>query len=101
MNVPGGTARLFFNGDQAIVFYPTPFSWYTGWMTIAMAGPTKGGMGLAPTLFGGQELKGEFRLVTVFARTGLITTNEYPPFDTPATGPSGTSYNPNVPFLQA
>ena len=58
-------------------------------------------MGLATTLFGGQELKGEFRLVTVFARTGLITTNGNPPFDTPATGPSGTSYNPNVPFLQA
>ena len=57
--------------------------------------------GLAPTLFGGQELKGEFRLVTVFARTGLITTNENPPFDTPATGPTGPSYNPNVPFLQA
>ena len=46
--------------------------------------------GLRPTLFGGQELKGEFRLVTVFARTGLITTNENPPFDTPATGSDRT-----------
>jgi hypothetical protein len=27
--------------------------------------------GLAPTLLGGQDLKGEYRLVTVFARTGL------------------------------
>jgi prepilin-type N-terminal cleavage/methylation domain-containing protein len=57
--------------------------------------------GLAPTLLGGQELKGEYRLVTVFARTGLITTNENPPFDTPSTGSNGTSYNPNLPFIQA
>jgi hypothetical protein len=57
--------------------------------------------GLAPTLLNGQELKGEFRLVTVFARTGLITTNANPPFDTPSTGPTGTSYNPNLPFMQA
>jgi prepilin-type N-terminal cleavage/methylation domain-containing protein len=58
--------------------------------------------GLAPTLLGGQELKGEYRLVTVFARTGLITTNENPPFDTPSTGPTGSShYNPNRPFIAA
>jgi hypothetical protein len=57
--------------------------------------------GLAPTLLAGQELKGEYRLVTVFARTGLITTNENPPFDTPSTGPNGTSYNPSLPFIQA
>ena len=57
--------------------------------------------GLAPTLLNGQELKGEYRLVTVFARTGLVTTNENPPFDTPSMGPNGTSYNPNLPFVQA
>jgi hypothetical protein len=57
--------------------------------------------GLAPTLLGGQELRGEYRLVTVFARTGLITTNENPPFDTPSSSSNGNSYNPSVPFLQA
>jgi prepilin-type N-terminal cleavage/methylation domain-containing protein len=57
--------------------------------------------GLAPTLLGGLELKGEYRLVTVFGRTGLITTNENPPFDTPSTGPTGTSYNANLPYIQA
>jgi prepilin-type N-terminal cleavage/methylation domain-containing protein len=58
--------------------------------------------GLAPTRFNGLELKGENRLVTVFARTGRITTNENPPFDEPAaTTAAGTAYNPNLPFQGA
>ena len=57
--------------------------------------------GLAPTLFHGLELKGEYRLVTLFTRTGLITTNENPPFDKPTTTESGSAYNPNLPFLAA
>jgi prepilin-type N-terminal cleavage/methylation domain-containing protein len=61
--------------------------------------------GLAATRFNGLELKGEYRLVTVFTRTGQITTNESPPFDqlaatTTATG-SATAYNPNLPFQGA
>ena len=62
--------------------------------------------GLATTRFNGLELKGEYRLVTVFTRTGQITTNENPPFDqtaaaaTTTTG-SATTYNPNLPFQGA
>ena len=62
--------------------------------------------GLATTRFNGLELKGEYRLVTVFTRTGQITTNENPPFDQPAvttttTTGSATAYNPNRPFQAA
>ncbi len=57
--------------------------------------------GLAPTLFNGLELKGEYRLVTLFARSGQITTNENPPFDNPANPATGKTYNPNLPFVAA
>ena len=56
--------------------------------------------GIAPTLFNGAELKGEYRLVTLFTRTGQLTTNEDVPFDNPA-NISGGTFNTSVPFLQA
>jgi prepilin-type N-terminal cleavage/methylation domain-containing protein len=56
--------------------------------------------GLAPTRFNGMELNGEYRLVTVFARTGQITTNENMPFDNPAAPANGT-YNASEPFTAA
>jgi hypothetical protein len=53
------------------------------------------------TLFaGGGAIKGEYRLVTLFSRTGQITTNEDAHFDTTA-NISGGTFNTNVPFLQA
>ena len=57
--------------------------------------------GFAPTLFHGIELKGEYRLVTLFTRTGNITTNENPTFDNPSAPTTGSTYNPNLPFLPA
>jgi hypothetical protein len=57
--------------------------------------------GLAPKQFGGIELKGEYRLVTLFARTGQVTTNENPTFDSPSAPANGSSYNANLPFLAA
>jgi len=65
--------------------------------------------GLFPTLFGGTELQGEYRLVTLFSRTGQITTDDEMAFDpnAPITAANPTSdiktgtYNPNYPFLEA
>jgi prepilin-type N-terminal cleavage/methylation domain-containing protein len=60
--------------------------------------------GLAPLRFNGAELKGEYRVVTLFSRTGQITTNENPPFDAVdflATGATNGNYNTSFPFLQA
>jgi prepilin-type N-terminal cleavage/methylation domain-containing protein len=57
--------------------------------------------GLASTLFNGLELKGEYRLVTLFSRTGHITTNDNATFDNPASPAMGSAYNPNLPFLAA
>ena len=57
--------------------------------------------GLAPTLFNGLEIKGEYRLVTLFTRTGQITTNANPTFDDPHSPKTGKAYNPSLPFLSA
>jgi hypothetical protein len=57
--------------------------------------------GMASVRFGGAEIKGEYRLVTLFARNGLVTTNENMPFDQVPDAGSAASYNPSVPFLPA
>lgn len=57
--------------------------------------------GLAPSLFNGLEIKGEYWLVTLFTRTGQVTTNANPTFDNPAAPTTGKNYNPSVPFLAA
>jgi hypothetical protein len=119
---PPGTqsplARLFLNGDQAIVYYPDFLFLvngqddnHNGWIDDGWDGVDNNGDGQVDELAEWeledvpQSIAGplqNIRLVTVFARTGLITTNENPPFDTPSTGPTGSShYNPNRPFIAA
>jgi prepilin-type N-terminal cleavage/methylation domain-containing protein len=57
--------------------------------------------GQAPGLFSGRaEIKGEYRLITLFSRTGQITTLDNVPFDSTGKISLGT-YNVNIPFLQA
>ena len=56
---------------------------------------------VAPTQQGGPQLNGEYRLVTVFSRTGRVSTNDNVPFDNPAAPTTSSTYNPNVPFLAA
>jgi prepilin-type N-terminal cleavage/methylation domain-containing protein len=54
------------------------------------------------SLFNGAAIKGEYRLVTLFTRTGQITTNESVPFDNPSSPANATTgYNPSYPFLAA
>jgi prepilin-type N-terminal cleavage/methylation domain-containing protein len=58
--------------------------------------------GLAPTNFAtGAELKGEYSLVTLYSRTGQILVNSPPRFDNPVHPANGSSYNLNLPFLDA
>ena len=57
--------------------------------------------GMAPNLFNGLEIKGEYHLITLFARTGQVTTNANPTFDKPSTPTTGKTYNPSLPFLPA
>ena len=50
--------------------------------------------------YGGPTLKGEYRIVTLFTRTGQITSNDDPQFDNPANPVNGpNTYNPLYPFL--
>jgi hypothetical protein len=56
---------------------------------------------LSPTAppYTGPSLKGEYRIVTLFTRTGQITTNDNVQFDNPAHPLNGFAYNPGYPFL--
>jgi prepilin-type N-terminal cleavage/methylation domain-containing protein len=58
-------------------------------------------LGVGPSSSTGQQIQGEYGLLTLFTRTGLLTTNADMPFDNPAAPANGVSYNPNLPFLQA
>ncbi len=54
----------------------------------------------AGTFPGGGQLNGEYRLVSLYTRTGAVTTNDNMPFDFLAAGQT-TGFNVNLPFLQA
>ena len=125
VNTYTGYVEILVNPDGSVVpttVYSSPASFGLGsaflhfWLAerADLAPPSKSvtaapylplPQGLAATRFNGLELKGEYRLVTVFTRTGQITTNENPPFDQPAaattTTGSATAYNPNLPFQGA
>jgi hypothetical protein len=47
----------------------------------------------------GSSLKGEYRVVSLFTRTGQVTSNDNVQFDNPANPINGTKYNPGYPFL--
>ncbi len=47
----------------------------------------------------GQSLQGEYRIVTLFTRTGQVTTSDNVQFDNPMSPANGTTYNPGYPFL--
>jgi hypothetical protein len=46
-------------------------------------------------------LQGEYRIVSLFTRTGQITTSDDVKFDNPLNPANGTTYNPGYPFLAA
>jgi prepilin-type N-terminal cleavage/methylation domain-containing protein len=47
----------------------------------------------------GASLQGEYRIVSLFTRTGQITTNDNVQFDNPLSPFNGSTYNPLYPFL--
>ena len=49
--------------------------------------------------YAGPSLQGEYRIVTLFTRTGQVTSNDNPQFDNPLSPANGTRYNPGYPFL--
>ncbi|MGP0065455.1 MAG: Tfp pilus assembly protein FimT/FimU [Isosphaeraceae bacterium] len=58
-------------------------------------------VGLGPISQNARQIQGPHQLLTLFTRTGLLTSNPNVPFDNPSTPANGTSYNANWPFLQA
>ena len=51
------------------------------------------------TPYTGPALQGEYRIVTLFTRTGQVASNDNPQFDNPLSPANGTTYNPGYPFL--
>jgi prepilin-type N-terminal cleavage/methylation domain-containing protein len=51
--------------------------------------------------YAGPVLKGEYGVVSLFARTGRITSSDDAQFDNPVSPANGSSYNPGYPFLAA
>ena len=51
--------------------------------------------------YAGPVLKGEYCVVSLFARTGRITSSDDAQFDNPVSPANGSSYNPGYPFLAA
>ena len=51
--------------------------------------------------YSGPVLKGEYCVVTLFARSGRIVTSDDAQFDNPVNPANGLSYNPGYPFLGA
>jgi prepilin-type N-terminal cleavage/methylation domain-containing protein len=47
----------------------------------------------------GPSLQGEYRIVTLFTRTGQVTSNDNVQFDNPLSPANGSKYNPGYPFL--
>ena len=58
-------------------------------------------VGVGPTPSNGRQIQNEYRLMTLFTRTGLITTNANVPFDNPSAPANNSSYNANYPFAPA
>jgi prepilin-type N-terminal cleavage/methylation domain-containing protein len=56
---------------------------------------------LASKPYVGPQLQGEYRVVTLFSRTGLIMNDDNVQFDNPLNPANGASYNTNFPFLAA
>ena len=94
----GGTFLHFWLAERSDVAAPTSNS------LIANAAPFLPlPKGLFPTLFSsGAELKGEYRLITLNARTGQLSTDENMGFDPNlSTDIKAGTYNANYPFLEA
>ena len=49
--------------------------------------------------FSGPTIQGEYRIVSLFTRTGQMTSNDNVEFDNPLNPANGTTYNPLFPFL--
>jgi prepilin-type N-terminal cleavage/methylation domain-containing protein len=87
----------FWIGERADVMSPNANSITKGAPYLPIPVPN----GVSPAKAPYPVLKGEYRLVTLFTRTGMVTTNDDMPFDNPASPANGSSYNVNMPFVQA
>jgi prepilin-type N-terminal cleavage/methylation domain-containing protein len=73
----------------------------TGQPVFLPVGTIKQQLALAANPYTGQSLQGEYRIVSLFTRTGQITTSDDVQFDNPVQPANGTTYNPGYPFLAA
>jgi prepilin-type N-terminal cleavage/methylation domain-containing protein len=78
-----------------------PVPLVTGQPLYLPIGTIKQQLTLATSPYTGQSLHGEYRIVSLFTRTGQITTSDDVQFDNPVNPANGSTYNPGYPFLGA
>ena len=123
INPESGSVDILVNPDGTVVpstVYSSPSSfglngaflhfWLAERSDVATPDPTRvtppylplpAGLAPAGWFSSGAQLNGEYSLVTVYSRTGQILVNSPPRFDNPANPANGSSYNLNLPFLDA
>jgi hypothetical protein len=71
--------------------------------TIDQSLYTAGASQTPPQVYSGPTLRGEYRIVTLFSRTGAVMTNDNAVFDNPAfpADQNTKHYNPGYPYLKA
>ncbi len=93
-----GAFLSFWLAERSDVVAPTPSATQPPYLPI---GNIKQQLVIAGSPYNGPSLQSEYRIVTLFARTGQITTSDNVQFDNPVSPANGSSYNPGYPFLAA
>lgn len=94
-----GMSGAFFQlwiGERSDVAAPSPAATSAPYLPVGVIDRTLAGTG-AP--YGGATIGGEYRVVTLFTRTGQVTTADDVSFDNPAAPANGATYNAGWPFL--
>lgn len=94
-----GAFLHFWLAERSDVYAPSPNMTSVPYLPVGIIQPQL----LAGNAYTGPSLQGEYRLVTMFARTGQVTTSDNVMFDNPANPANQTSktYNAYYPFIPA
>jgi len=93
----GGAFFHFWLAERSDVVPPSPAAIAPPYLLVGNIAP----QGPQATPYAGPRIQGEYRLVTLFCRTGRLTTADDLQFDNPAVPLSGGAYNPSLPFIPA
>jgi prepilin-type N-terminal cleavage/methylation domain-containing protein len=91
-----GSFLHFWLAERGDILAPNPNATAAPYLPIGSILST-----LAATPYNGPQIKGEYRLVSVYSRTGQVTVSDNVFFDNPASPQAGPgNYNPSLPYLE-